>query len=193
MIVVLVVFLLGTKRYRYCLKEEKNPFLSILVVFVASACNQNGPSPTTDRNNSFASLVTPSLSFEENNSIACNLVQTSWFLDRAAAAENPDSLKQGWSVCTTSPVEDAKMVLWLFPIWATCLIYGVIVAKSSTFFTKQGSTMERGIGSEFQVPPATLQRIGIGMFISVVSMVVAAVVVSQRLAVVRDAGLIDEP
>ena len=128
-----------------------------------------------------------------------------------------------------SQVEDAKMVLGLLPIWATCLIYGVIITQQSTFFTKQGSTMERGIGSGFQIPPATLQifiyltvlavipiydrvlvpatraitglppgitvlqRIGIGMFLSVVSMVVAAVVEAQRLKVARDAGLMDKP
>ncbi|XXG43908.1 hypothetical protein AAC387_Pa01g3838 [Persea americana] len=72
------------------------------------------------------------------------------FLDRAATAvENPDSLKEGWSVCTMNQVEDAKLVLRSVRIWATCLIYGVVFAQSYTFFTKRGSTMERGIVSGF--------------------------------------------
>ncbi|KAJ8650609.1 hypothetical protein MRB53_003632 [Persea americana] len=37
MMLALVVFLLGTKTYRYYMKEEKNPFMSILVVLVAAA------------------------------------------------------------------------------------------------------------------------------------------------------------
>ncbi|KAJ8650614.1 hypothetical protein MRB53_003637 [Persea americana] len=234
MMVALAVFLLGTKTYRYYVKEKKDPFMSILVVFVAATHKRQGPSSSTDRKSllpiDYEARKAPLHSSSTQFNIAFNLVQTSCFLDRdASAKENSDSLKECWSVCSMSQVEDANLVLRLFPVWATCLIYGVVVAQSYTFFTKQGSTMERGIVSGFQMPPATfqtficlsvvtlipvydrafvpvtraitglpsgitlLQRIGIGMFLSVVSMVVAALVEAQRLAVARDAGLIDNP
>jgi len=126
-------------------------------------------------------------------------------------------------------VEEAKGVLRLFPIWATCLVYAIVFAQSSTFFTKQGSTMDRRIGSSFQIPPAALQsiifvailvfvpiydrilipiarkfskkpsgcsplqRIGAGLFVSMLSMVVAALVEIRRLETARDFGLIDRP
>ncbi|XXG43900.1 hypothetical protein AAC387_Pa01g3833 [Persea americana] len=223
MMVAMVVFFLGSKTYRYCLMEEKNPFMSILEVLVAAAHSGRGPSSSTNKN-----ILLP-IDYEPKEAPVHGSSTQFKFLGRAVATENLDSLKQDWSVCTMSQVEDAKMVLGLLPIWATCLIYGVIITQQSTFFTKQGSTMERGIGSGFQIPPATLQifiyltvlavipiydrvlvpatraitglppgitvlqRIGIGMFLSVVSMVVAAVVEAQRLKVARDAGLMDKP
>jgi len=126
-------------------------------------------------------------------------------------------------------VQEAKAVLRLFPIWATCLIYAVAFAQSSTFFTKQAGTLDRRIGDHFKVPPAALQsfisitivvfipiydrvvvpvsrrysgkpsgitmlqRIGTGMLLSLLSMVIAALVETRRLRVARDAGLVDKP
>ncbi|CAN6332962.1 unnamed protein product [Urochloa humidicola] len=126
-------------------------------------------------------------------------------------------------------VKEAKAVLRLFPIWATCLIYAVAYAQSSTFFTKQASTLDRRIGDRFKVPPAALQsfisitivifipiydrvivpvarrysgrpsgitmlqRIGTGMLLSLLSMVIAALVEARRLRAARDAGVVDEP
>lgn len=126
-------------------------------------------------------------------------------------------------------IEEAKGVLRLFPIWATCLAYAIVFAQSQTLFTKQGSTMDRRIGLSFQVPPAALQsficvailafiliydrilvpiarkfskrpsgftplqRIGTGLFISMIAMVVAALVETKRLKTATDFGLIDRP
>ncbi|CAA7396835.1 unnamed protein product [Spirodela intermedia] len=125
--------------------------------------------------------------------------------------------------------QTAREVLRLFPIWASCLMYAVVFAQPATFFTKQGSTMDRRIGRTFNLPPATLQsfvslsvvifvpiydrilvpiaraftgipsgltmlqRIGVGMLISLASMAVAALVEMKRLRTARDFGLIDLP
>ena len=127
-------------------------------------------------------------------------------------------------ISNTGLLEEAKIVLRLFPIWATCLIYAVAFSQSSTFFTKQAATLDRRVGSRLQVPPAALQtfisvtivvlmpvydrafvplarhftglssgitmlqRIGTGMFLSLVSMVVAALVEMRRLRIAADAG-----
>ncbi|GJN14490.1 hypothetical protein PR202_gb01325 [Eleusine coracana subsp. coracana] len=123
--------------------------------------------------------------------------------------------------------KEAKAVLRLFPIWATCLIYAVAFSQSSTFFTKQAATLDRRVGDHLNVPPAALQsfisitivafipiydrvivplsrrysglpsgitmlqRIGVGMLLSLVSMVTAALVEARRLRVAREAGLVD--
>ncbi|KAF5740341.1 putative amino acid permease [Tripterygium wilfordii] len=115
---------------------------------------------------------------------------------------------------------NAKVVLRLLPIWTMLLMFAVIFQQPATFFTKQGMTMERNIGS-FKIPPATLQsaitvsiillmplyekvlipttrlitrnqkgisvmqRMGIGMFLSIIAMVIAAIVEMRRLDVSR--------
>ncbi|KAL4196973.1 hypothetical protein AMTRI_Chr04g185810 [Amborella trichopoda] len=153
-------------------------------------------------------------------------------LDKAAIPDELDVAscsKNKWRICTVTQVEEAKLLLRLLPIWGSCLGYAVIFAQSSTFFTKQGKTMDRYLGSSFQVPAAALQsfislgimlivpfydrifvpiarkitskpsgismlqRIGIGMVISVISMVLAALVESKRLQIAKEHGLLDDP
>lgn len=117
--------------------------------------------------------------------------------------------------------ENAKVVFRLLPIWLMLLMFAVIFQQPATFFTKQGMTMKRNIGTNFQIPPATLQsaitlsiiilmplydkvlipitkvvtcnekgisvmqRMGIGMFVSVIAMIIAALVETRRLHISR--------
>ncbi|XP_027074027.1 protein NRT1/ PTR FAMILY 5.9-like [Coffea arabica] len=118
-------------------------------------------------------------------------------------------------------VQIAKMVLPLLPVWTMLLMFAVIFQQPPTFFTKQGMTMKRNIGSKFKIPPAALQsaitvsiillmplydilfipltriltqnekgisviqRMGIGMFLSVIAMVIAALTERKRLELSR--------
>lgn len=56
-------------------------------------------------------------------------------------------------------VEEAKSLVKLIPLCATSLGFAVVLAQPSTLFTKQGITMDRSIGSSFDVPAAALQYI----------------------------------
>ncbi|XP_077241403.1 protein NRT1/ PTR FAMILY 5.10-like [Tasmannia lanceolata] len=225
MVVALAIFLLGTRTYRFTLMKDESPFVRIAQVFVAAARNRNQPVPSSITEKTRLSAAGD----EASETPLLGRSSQFKFLDRAIAiSDDSDSLKKNWKECSMSQVEEAKGVLRLVPIWTTCLIYAVVFAQSSTFFTKQGTTMERRIGS-LQVPAAALQsfisgsivilipiydrvlipiarrvtkipsgitmlqRIGIGMFLSVVSMAVAAIVEEQRLVVARDSGLVDMP
>ncbi|XP_074570643.1 protein NRT1/ PTR FAMILY 5.10-like [Curcuma longa] len=84
------------------------------------------------------------------------LARTAKALAAIARNRSSDSSEQQEAV-NAEHLAEAKGLLQLFPIWATCLIYAVVFAQSSTLFTKQGSTMDRRIGSKFVVPPAALQ------------------------------------
>ncbi|KAK1263179.1 putative peptide/nitrate transporter [Acorus gramineus] len=184
MMFALVIFLLGTRTYRHSVLEDKGPFVRISQVIVASMRRQ-----------------------QEGNTYVAD----------------------GAAKISDEQVEEAKGVLRLFPIWATCLIYAVVFAQSSTFFVKQGVTMDRLIGHDFEVPSAalqsfvsisvvafipiydrilvpiirnftgihsgltSLQRIGTGMVLSMISMIVAALVEIKRLDTAREFGLIDKP
>ncbi|MCL7035088.1 hypothetical protein MKW94_001801 [Papaver nudicaule] len=128
---------------------------------------------------------------------------------------------------TTSSI--FKALQPLLPLWTICLVFSIVLAQTVTLFTKQGSTMDRSIGPDFQIPAAaiqsltglsiilftalydcifvpfardftgksngitTLQRIGGGLFISTISMVVAAIVENRRLKIALEFGLIDDP
>ncbi|XP_010272857.1 PREDICTED: protein NRT1/ PTR FAMILY 5.10-like [Nelumbo nucifera] len=218
----LVVFLLGMKTYRYSAEEDRsNPFSRIYQALVAAARNWHTP-PST------AAVAKDEEAREELSQHGTHQFK---FLDKALTTVSNDQLgsDENWKIGSISRVEEAKVVLNLVPTWATCLMYGVVSVQSSTFFTKQGYTMDRSITSGFEIPPASLQsiiflsivifipiydrvivpiaraytrkpsgitilqRIGTGMFLSIISMVVAAVVEKVRLRVARESGLIDMP
>ncbi|CAN6678702.1 unnamed protein product [Malus baccata var. baccata] len=216
MVFALLIFLLGTRTYRYSIKgDEESPFVRIGRVFVAALRNwRTSPSAVTSEEESRGIL--PHESSEQFK-----------FLNKALLA--PDDLKANRKVCTIVDVEDAKAVLRLFPIWVTCLAYAVVFAQYSTFFTKQGATMDRTIVPGFNVPAASLQtfisiaiviflpiydrifvpiaryvtgkpagitmlqRIGTGMVLSIILMVIAALVEMKRLKTAKDYGLLDTP
>lgn len=56
--------------------------------------------------------------------------------------------------------DEARAVLRLLPIWATCLAYGVVYAQVTTLFNKQGRTLDRRIFGGLELPPAALQTFG---------------------------------
>ncbi|KAM5574832.1 protein NRT1/ PTR FAMILY 5.10 [Rosa sericea] len=216
MVLALIIFVSGTRTYRYSIQgEEESPFVRIGKVFVAALRNRRtSPSAIASEEESRGTL--PDQSSEQFK-----------FLNKALLA--PDNLKKNGKVCTIAEVEEAKAVLRLFPIWATCLPYAIVCAQSSTFFTKQGATMDRTIVPGFDIPAASLQsficlaimmiipiydrifvpmaraftrepfgitmlqRIGTGMFFSIISMVVAALVEMKRLQTAKDYDLVDLP
>ncbi|KAK8622719.1 hypothetical protein V6N13_117623 [Hibiscus sabdariffa] len=76
--------------------------------------------------------------------------------------DNKDFLsntKDPWRLCSMNQVEEVKLVLRLISIWLACLMFSAVLTQINTFFTKQGSTMLRSIGPNFQVPPAALQSL----------------------------------
>ncbi|KAI3845935.1 hypothetical protein MKW92_028202 [Papaver armeniacum] len=219
--VALIVFLLGTQTYRYSVKTETvNPIFRITQVFVAAAKNwRHGSSLDTVQNEEI-----------QESPLRIGVHQFK-FLDKALIKlpDDPTSSTKNGTKCSISQIEDAKVILRLIPIWISCLIYAIVFAQYSTFFVKQGNTMDRSIGTGFKIPAASLQillsisvflfiplydctfipfvrvftgkpngitmlqRIGGGMLVSALSMVVAAVIEKRRLLVALDYGLIDEP
>ncbi|XVF73994.1 hypothetical protein PTKIN_Ptkin13bG0026200 [Pterospermum kingtungense] len=216
MVVALVVFLRGATTYRYSVKRyEKSPFVRIGRVLVLAVRN---------RRTSSSAIAAQE---EAHGNLPSESSYQFKFLNKALLA--PDGSKERGKVCSIEEVEEAKAVLRLVPIWATSLVYAVVLAQSSTFFTKQGATMDRSITTSVKIPAASLQsfisltivltipiydrifvplarawtrkpagitmlqRIGSGMFLSAISMVVAALVEMKRLKTAQEYGLVDNP
>ncbi|KAJ0950735.1 putative proton-dependent oligopeptide transporter family, MFS transporter superfamily [Helianthus annuus] len=212
----LIIFLFGTVTYRFGEKtQEKNAFARISHVFVTAARNWR--------------VTSIEICAEEEASGIMHHQDSQQFSFLNKALVSRGGSNEDGTVCSTDEVEEAKAILRLIPIWVSCLGYGIVFAQTSTFFTKQGATMDRSIGSTFEIPPATLQsfiglsviilipiydtilvpltraitnkpsgitmlqRIGTGIFISTISMVVAAIVETKRLKVAREYGLLDDP
>ncbi|KAE8711953.1 Protein NRT1/ PTR FAMILY 5.4 [Hibiscus syriacus] len=230
--VALAVFLIGIKRYRKQ-RPTGSPFTTIAQVFVAAAkkwrvtethggrgiCNEDDRKSGSD---------------VDGQTRSHNLARTKQFrfLDKAMIIDNKDCMsrtKDPWRLCSLNQVEEVKLVLRLIPIWLACLMFSAVITQLHTFFTKQGATMLRSIGPNFQVPPAALQslvgltiliavpvydqvlvpiarkitghpcgitmlqRIGTGLFISIMTMVVAGLVETARVNTASKNGLLDTP
>lgn len=153
------------------------------------------------------------------------------FLDKAAiissADAKSDSFTNPWRLCTVTQVEELKILIRMFPIWATTIIFSAVYAQNSSMFIEQGMVLDKRVGS-FNVPPASLstfdvisviiwvplydrilvpiarkftgrekgfselQRIGIGLVLSILAVVFAALVELKRLDIARSEGLIHE-
>lgn len=113
-------------------------------------------------------------------------------------------------------VEEVKILLRMFPIWLSGIVFTTLQSQIYTLFVQQGRSMKRIIGS-LEIPPATLgmfdtasvlicvpiydqllvpfvrrftgrakgftdlQRMGLGLLVSVLSMAAAAIVETERL------------
>lgn len=60
-----------------------------------------------------------------------------------------------WRLCTVTQVEELKILIRMFPIWATGILFSAVYAQMSTLFVEQGMAMDTTVGS-FTIPAASL-------------------------------------
>ncbi|KAL5748503.1 hypothetical protein ACOSP7_025545 [Xanthoceras sorbifolium] len=224
----LVVFLAGTRRYRFK-KLVGSPLTQIATVFVAAWRKRQLELPSD-----------PSLLFnvddipDQGKKKKQRLPHSKElrFLDKAAIKDpemgNGSTVWNKWCLSTLTDVEEVKMVIRMLPIWATTVIFWTVYAQMTTFSVSQATTMDRHIGS-FQIPAASLtvffvgsilitvplydrvivpiakkvlknpqgltplQRIGVGLVLSILAMVAAALSELKRLRAARSHGLANDP
>lgn len=138
-----------------------------------------------------------------------------------------EDLYDPWKLCTVTQVEELKILIQMFPIWATTIVFFAVYAQNSSLFLEQGMVLDKNMGS-FSIPPASLstfdvisvliwvplydrllvptvrrftgrergfselQRIGIGLFISMLAMISASLVEIRRLQIAEAEGLIHQ-
>ncbi|KAI4344122.1 hypothetical protein L6164_011390 [Bauhinia variegata] len=215
MFIAFLVFLSGTKGYRYK-KSLGSPIVQIFQVIVAAIKKRNMDLPydvaylyenipqasRIDHTNQFRFLEKAAIMAEDD------FVKN---MPGSASAPNP------WKLCSLTRVEEVKMMARLLPIWATTIIFWTTYAQMITFSVEQASTMERSIKG-FQIPAGSLtvffvsailitlavydrlimplwkswkgkpgftniQRMAIGLVLSILGMAAAAVCERKRLSV----------
>ncbi|PON79206.1 Proton-dependent oligopeptide transporter [Parasponia andersonii] len=224
--IAIASFFSGTPLYRFQ-KPGGSPITRMCQVLVASFRKWTLEVPgdssllfeTQDKN----SAIEGSRKLEHTDELKC--------LDKAAvisdAEINNGDFSDPWRLCTVTQVEELKIVVRMFPVWATGIVFSAVYAQMSTMFVEQGTMMDTTIGS-FAIPPASLstfdvisvifwvpvydriivpiarkftgkergfselQRMGIGLFVSVLCMSAAAVVEINRLRLAKELGLVDK-
>ncbi|KAJ3674091.1 hypothetical protein LUZ60_006083 [Juncus effusus] len=90
------------------------------------------------------------------------------FLDKAAIITydmKSNDLSNRWRICTVTQVEELKLLLNLFPIWATGIIFFTVCAQDSSTFIEQGMVLNKRVGS-LTIPPASLATFEVFTMIS---------------------------
>lgn len=179
----LVVFVSGRKVYRYK-KLGGSPLKRVSQVVVAAARNYRLKLPDDD-----------SALLHEDSEANCSTEHTSQFrfLDKAAIVVPPSSGKtvetmDPWRTCTVSQVEELKMLLQVFPVWASLLFFFAVTGQMSSTLIEQGMAMDNRVGW-FTVPPASLSTfdiLAVAAFIPVYDLVLVPL---MRRATGRDRGL----
>ncbi|KAK3139069.1 hypothetical protein QOZ80_5AG0377330 [Eleusine coracana subsp. coracana] len=86
------------------------------------------------------------------------------FLDKAALKKSSSEEDEA---CTVTEVEEVKLIAGMIVVWLTTLVPCTIWAQVNTLFVKQGTTLDRSVGS-LNIPAASLgSTITISMLFSI--------------------------
>ncbi|KAK7319191.1 hypothetical protein RJT34_03909 [Clitoria ternatea] len=221
--IAIIIFFLGTPFYRFQ-RPSGSPLTRICQVVSAALCKwklevpQDSLYEISVRNSS----IEGSPKLEHTDGLR--------FLDKAAVisiAEKESGEVNPWRLCTVTQVEELKILIRMFPIWATGIIFCAVYAQMSSLFVEQGKMMDTRVNS-FTIPSASLstfdiigviisvviydrgivpiarkltgnergfsilQRMGIGLSLSIICMSSAAILEGRRLQVAKELGLVDK-
>ncbi|PNX97434.1 putative peptide/nitrate transporter [Trifolium pratense] len=154
MFIATLSFFLATPFY-VVLEAKKNMLTGLAQVLVASYRNRLLQLPQEDVN------VNDIYYHHDKDSNLLVPTEKLRFLNKACITRNPleDLTPDGralnpWNLCTIEQVEDIKALFKIVPIWTTGIMMSVNVSQSS-FLVLEASSMDRHIGSNFQIPPAS--------------------------------------
>ncbi|KAL8503332.1 hypothetical protein ACS0TY_022171 [Phlomoides rotata] len=220
-VIGLVVFLSGTRRYRFK-KLMGSPLTQIATVLVAAWRKRRLDVPS-DSSLLFNGAAAEASSKKKKQQLPHS--KEFRFLDKAAVKEAGSSTWRGnkWNLCTLTDVEEVKLVVRMLPTWATTIMFWTVYAQMTTFSVSQATTLDRHIGS-FEIPAASLtvffvgsilltvpiydriitplcrrflgnphgltplQRIAVGLVLSIIAMAAAALTEMRRLHVAEIHG-----
>ncbi|KAL0558710.1 hypothetical protein IC582_003291 [Cucumis melo] len=156
-VLALILYLLGTKRYRY-LKPCGNPLPRVAQVFMAAIKKSKVVPANGDE---LYEVDGPESAIKGSRKIlhsnGCR------FLDKAATITDEDTKesKNPWNLCTVTQVEEAKCLIRMLPIWVCTIMYSVVFAQMASLFVQQGDVMNSTIVGGFHLPAASMSAFDI--------------------------------
>lgn len=157
-ILALILFLIGTPRYRHFIPTG-NPLSRFCQVVVAAFRKWKDGIPS----NGEELYEVNGKELASNGARKIHHTQGFKFLDRAAiitSKENMGTDQNSWRLCTVTQVEEVKCILRLLPIWLCTILYSVVFTQMASLFVEQGAAMKTTI-SDFHIPPASMSSFDI--------------------------------
>ncbi|KAJ8765213.1 hypothetical protein K2173_011473 [Erythroxylum novogranatense] len=160
LIISVVIFLAGTRFYRHRVPTV-SPFTRMARVIVAALRKWNVTVPNDPKELYELDLE----EYAKKGKFRIDSTPTLRLLNKAAVqtgSTNP------WMLCSVTQVEETKQMLRMIPVLVATFVPSTMIAQTNTLFVKQGTTLDRHIGS-FKIPPASLQAfVTLSMLVSVV-------------------------
>ncbi|KAF5800200.1 putative proton-dependent oligopeptide transporter family, major facilitator superfamily [Helianthus annuus] len=164
LILSLLIFYMGTPMYRHKVRKTKSPAADFIRVVKAAFANRQRDLPSDPKElHEF-----PLQHYVDSGKRQVYHTPIFRFLDKGALKEEDKVGNSKRPPCTITQVEGVKLVLGMGMIWLVTLIPSTIWAQVNTLFVKQGTTLDRHLGSTFQLPAASLGSfVTLSMLISV--------------------------
>ncbi|XP_016437735.1 protein NRT1/ PTR FAMILY 7.3 [Nicotiana tabacum] len=154
-ILALVLFLIGTPRYRH-FKPTGNPLSRFCQVVVAATRKWKVEQPRRGDELYEGEGQEPA----ENGNRRILHTDGFKFLDKAAIITSKDGENNPWRLCAVSQIEEVKCILRLLPIWLCTILYSVVFTQMASLFVEQGAAMKTTV-SGFHIPPASMSSFDI--------------------------------
>ncbi|GFZ20197.1 peptide transporter 3 [Actinidia rufa] len=217
----ILVFIVGTPYYRHK-TPSGSPLTRMARVLVAAIRNWKVVVPSDPKELYELRLD----EYSKSGRFRIDHTPSLRLLDRAAVRSGPST--STWNPCPVTQVEETKQMMKMVPILVATFIPSAMVAQTHTLFIKQGTTLVRSMGPNFEIPPACLtafvtifmlvtivlydqffvpairkytknprgitllQRLGIGLVLHILIMVVSCLAERKRLSVARANGITDK-
>ncbi|KZV43523.1 nitrate transporter 1.5-like [Dorcoceras hygrometricum] len=160
--VALILFLIGTPRYRHFVPKG-NPLSRFSQVIVAASRKWKIEVPSND--DELYEVQEADLADNADRKILHT--QGFKFLDRAAVMTQRDytiekktNTHNPWHLCSITQVEEVKCILRLLPVWLCTIPYSVVFTQMQSIFVEQGAAMKTTLAG-FHIPPASMSSFDI--------------------------------
>ncbi|KAG7996660.1 hypothetical protein I3843_01G172600 [Carya illinoinensis] len=156
----IVIFLAGTPFYRHKVPSG-SPFTRMAKVIVAAIRKSHVSVPNDPKELYELDLE----EYTKKGKFRIDSTPTLRCLTKASVRTGSTS---PWMSCSVTQVEETKQMLRMIPILVATFVPSTMGAQISTLFIKQGTALNRSVGS-FKIPPASLAGfVTISMLVSVV-------------------------